>query len=298
MVSVAKYPCKWTDAASLGDDFPMIQLSHVRDVRSPRTPVNNVDCVQGRRDNTPMAEIETGRALIALKLRSGLSLEKIASRGGWKTRSGVQNYFSSTYKKPLDTDVAAKLADALAGTGDPQISRSEIFALTGVPEENAVVKFEGASVDRMTQALPIIGTAMGAERIVDDQAIEQTYLFQDEIIGYAKRPTILDGRADVYAVYVQGSSMFPAHEDGELVLVETRRPPRIGDSVIVYLRKNGDIDEADDGASARTVLIKRLINKRASFLEFEQYNPAITFSLDAKEVLQMHRVMRLSELLS
>ena len=153
-------------------------------------------------------------------------------------------------------------------------------------------------MERMHQDVPILGTALGADRIVDDMAVEQTFLYSDEHIGFAKRPVILDGRADVYAVYAQGSSMSPAFEEGDLVFAEVNRPPRIGDNVLVYLRMKGDDHEADDNETARTVLLKRLTARRASYHEFEQHNPKLTFTLDSKEVLKMHRVMTLTDLLS
>ena len=87
-------------------------------------------------------------------------------------------------------------------------------------------------------------------------------------------------------------------EDGDLVFVEAKRPPRIGDNVLVYLRMRGEEQDADDAETARTVLLKKLVTKRSNILEFEQHNPKLTFTLDAKEVLKMHRVMTLADLLS
>ncbi|WP_394658579.1 helix-turn-helix domain-containing protein [uncultured Novosphingobium sp.] len=169
----------------------------------------------------------------------------------------------------------------------------------GEVEANGVVqKFEGASYDRMRQDLPILGTAMGADRVSDDLAIEQTYLYTDDVIGYAKRPVLLDGRGDAYGVYVQGSSMVPAHADGVLILVESKRPPMIGDDVVVYLRRTGEDQDGDDGESARTVLIKRLVRRSGSFIELEQFTPPLTFTVATKDVLKMHRVLTLTDLLA
>lgn len=241
----------------------------------------------------------TGQILRALMDRAGLTVRAFAKAAGYSHGSGVQRYIDDGFEGSLRPDVAKRFAGALAGMGTPPIDPMEVFALTGLPEPNAqVVRFEGASMERMHQDIPILGTALGADRIVDDMAVEQTYLYSDEIVGYAQRPVILNGRTDAYGVYVQGSSMSPAYEDGALVLVETKRPVRIGDDVLVYLRKTGDTDEADDGHSARTVLLKRLIRRNASTVELHQFNPGMTFTISAKDVLKMHRVMTLSDLLS
>ncbi|GEM_PF-2462608 len=268
-------------------------------VHSVRTLVN-VESVSTSRDNADMENVRTtGQTIAALVARAGLSMRAFAKACGYAAASGVQRYMDPEFEGRLSPAVAARMAEALAGKGDPAISADEVYALVGLPSTNAEpVQYEGASMERMRQDVPILGTALGADRIDDDIAIEQTYLFTDEIVGYAKRPVILDGRADVYGIYVQGSSMWPAYEDGTIAFAETKRPPRIGDSVIIYLRRNGEEHEGDDGESARTVLVKRLIKRSASFVELEQYNPRLTFQVSTKEVLKMHRVLTMNDLLS
>lgn len=165
-----------------------------------------------------------------------------------------------------------------------------------LPPSNAMpFRMEGASQQRMRADLPIWGTALGAPRVVDGEAIEQTMLNQGDVIGYAKRPTILDGRADAYGLYVQGSSMAPVYTEGAMLLVERKRPPRVGDDVVVYLRPEGD---EDDGSRSAGVLVKRLVRRSASYIELEQFTPAITFRIAAEKVLRIDRVMTLADLLS
>ncbi|HEX7873969.1 MAG TPA: S24 family peptidase, partial [Sphingobium sp.] len=178
------------------------------------------------------------------------------------------------------------------------INRTEAD-LRGGPASNAIpVPMEGASAIRLAQDLPIYGTALGADRIVDDHAVEQTYLNTGDVIGYAKRPTILDGRADAYGIYVQGSSMSPAHEDGALILVETKRPPRVGDDIVIYLRSTGEEDMDDSHGRARCVMVKRLVRRSASYIELEQFSPRMTFRIETTEIVKFHRVMTLSDLIS
>ncbi len=92
--------------------------------------------------------------------------------------------------------------------------------------------------------------------------------------------------------------MVPAHADGVLILVESKRPPMIGDDVVVYLRRTGEDQDGDDGESARTVLIKRLVRRSGSFIELEQFTPPLTFTVATKDVLKMHRVLTLTDLLA
>ncbi|MGQ2942896.1 MAG: XRE family transcriptional regulator [Blastomonas fulva] len=163
------------------------------------------------------------------------------------------------------------------------------------PEGNAIpFHLEGASTERLRRDLPIYGTALGAPRIIEGDAVEQTTLNHGEIIDYVRRPSILNHRSDVYGLYVVGSSMAPAYNEGATVFAETKRPPMIGDDVIVYLREE---DEYGD-VRARCVLIKRLVRRSAGYLELEQFNPALTFRIPTSEIFRYDRVMTLGDILS
>lgn len=251
-------------------------------------------------DNVRMTDKTTGELLLDLKRRAGLSLDAIAKRAGYSGRSSVQQFFSASYDRPLDTDVASKLAVGLQGFGAPPIEMSEVFVLTGMSGAamRGFVHETGAPIVGMKQDIPIIGTALAPDRPAEGGAIEQTYVDRGVTVGYAWRPTLLDRRTDVYSLYVPGSSMSPAFESGDLVLVEYRRPPRIGDNVIVYLRDGGDGRNGGRGPNERAALLKRLVRRSGSCVELEQYNPRLTFTLDAADVIEMHRIMTLNELLS
>jgi hypothetical protein len=165
------------------------------------------------------------------------------------------------------------------------------------PAPNATpFKMEGASSDRMRDDLPFYGSALGAAREVDGEAIEQTTLNKAEVITYAKRPTILNGNAAAYGLYVSGSSMEPRHMDGEMLVVDPKGRIRNGDDVVVYLRPTNAED--DDGDAARAVLVKRLVRRTSGYIELEQFTPAKTFRIDMSEVVRVDRVIPWSELLS
>jgi phage repressor protein C with HTH and peptisase S24 domain len=163
------------------------------------------------------------------------------------------------------------------------------------PEPNARLAppMEGASERRMHRDVPIFGTALGAEAVIDGEAVEQTELNRGEVIGYRRRPVLLDGRVDIYALYVQGSSMEPRHRDGAVLFVEERRRPSVGDDAVIYLRP---LDDTDDGKRAHMVMVKTIVRKSASYIELEQYSPRITFRVPMDRVVRMDRVITLDEL--
>lgn len=274
----------------------MIHTAHVREVR---TVVKGVDYVPAICEDTYMATNQTaGATLLALKTRADLTLDEIAAAAGYKGKSSVQEYFKAEYEGPLGSVVASKLANALEGRGLPPIARDEVLALMGErPTSNATgaLRFEGASTRRMAEDLPIYGTALGAEKIIDGEAIEQTTLNRGEIIGYAKRPVILNGKPDVYGLHVQGSSMEPVHADGAFIVVQRAAPLKVNDDIVVYLRPR---DESDDGETATQVLVKRLVRRSAQYLELRQYTPETTFRIAMADVLHIDRVLTLADLLS
>lgn len=257
----------------------------------------NVESVHSQRENAYMTDrITIGAQLLALKERSKLSLDKIASRAKYGGRSSLQRYFSADYDVDyLPRSIAERLADALEGD---EVSREDVLALAGIPAPNAVaVKLEGGADVTLPRDVEVYGTALGAPREFDGQAIEQTTLNTGEIITYIPRPPALNGIKAAYALYVQGSSMSPRFEDGETIFVtdsRQHRPARITDDVVVYLR----CDEEDDGSTSTGVMVKRLARRTAHFVELQQFNPPVTFKVPMERILRVDRVVPWAEIFS
>lgn len=198
----------------------------------------------------------------------------------------INRFANGTAKTRLHRETLAKLQDAYP----------EFAGFPAAIEANATpFRMEGASEARMRNDLPIYGTALGAAREIDGEAIEQTTLNRAEVVEYAKRPVLLEGNAAAYGVYVSGSSMEPRHNDGETVLVDPKGRLRSGEDVVVYLRPTNP--EEDDGETARAVLVKRLVRRTSTYVELQQYTPPKVFRIDMCEITQIHRVIPWSELL-
>jgi hypothetical protein len=169
---------------------------------------------------------------------------------------------------------------AFEGKGSPTITISELLTLGGVPLLGAgqvfSVKDQIGDPQDLPRDIPIYGTALGSEISFDltdgsgSIGVEQAELDQSEVLAFLRRPPALAGRKNVYGVYVSGASMVPRFREGEPVIVDPRRPPMIGDDVVVQLRS----PDEHEGERTTAVLIKRLARRSASFVELEQYNPA------------------------
>ena len=152
-----------------------------------------------------------------------------------------------------------------------------------------------ATAIELPRNLPVRGTARAHDMIFDDDGevhVEAHEIDMGEAIDHLRRPPLLAGRDDVYAIYVQGTSMEPKFEWGDAVIVDTRRPASPGDYVVVQLA-------APDGEQdmRRMALIKRLVRRSGTFVELLQFNPSITFKIDAAKITSIHRVLSLTDLL-
>ena len=103
---------------------------------------------------------------------------------------------------------------------------------------------------------------------------EGAWVLSSDAIAWIHRDQRLVGVRDAFACYVVGESMFPAYEQGNLLLVNPAVPPNAGDDCLL-------IQEASDGA--RYALIKRLVRFNSTSWTVKQWNPDKTFTLPRKQ---------------
>jgi hypothetical protein len=194
-----------------------------------------------------------------------------------------------------------QIADALHLTVDQLLGRSGV---PGGDEPPRVIEIApapgvgdvGRTFRRAPQDLPVRGTALGHNIKFEENgaaAIEVTIFQPGEVLHYVARPPALTGNPDAYAIYVQGDSMYPAHKEGALRVVNPRVGVRVTDDVVVQLRG----EDGDDGEAIVSVLIKTLVKRSASFVELEQLNPHMRFRVPVERIAAIHRVMDLADLL-
>ncbi len=265
-------------------------ITHCANLRNTQVACDGMVSAFVARNMLPMKR----EKLIAARKRLKVTQEVIAERlevsvaqvSRWENgKDGIPSQRLASFAKAYESSIG----DLFDGDAEPAI-----------PPSNArVVRFEGAPDISMARDLPIYGTSLGAPREFDGKAIEQTMLNSGAAIEYRPRPVVLEGQRHAYGLYVQGSSMSPRFDDGEMVFASDSRhsrPARIGDDVIVYvLDPNADVD---DGESACAVLVKRLVRRTANYVELEPFNPTCTFKIATAVVRRIDRVYPWGELLS
>lgn len=133
----------------------------------------------------------------------------------------------------------------------------------------------------MPRTVPVRGTVSGGRGVVQ---------MSNEAIDWVRRPPRLEGRDDVFALYVEDTSMVPAYRPGGLIFVESVKPPAPGDDVVVELHPEEEHGE-------QRALLKRLISNGLTVVKLEQYNPPKVLEFQRKMVIRMFRVLTVMDLL-
>jgi phage repressor protein C with HTH and peptisase S24 domain len=220
------------------------------------------------------------------------------TRNQWLIDAGVNRSFFSDLKKRgrARSDIIDKVIEA-AG-----MSPAQFYALNG-PETSVEARKDEKIArqlpfmrDDEPRDVPVLGTAMGTDFEVnlDGHMVfsEVTELDLGEITDHAPRPPALRGRMEVYALIVSGESMSPRHRQGDGVYVDPKAQPRVGDDVVLYLRK-----PEGDGERVYSVLIKELVRSTSSFVELYQHTPNLTFTVTRSDIFAIHRVIPWRELM-
>jgi phage repressor protein C with HTH and peptisase S24 domain len=188
-------------------------------------------------------------------------------------------------RKPVDIAKRLKITESAVSqwfakdTGPKSVRLSELASFLGTTVDSLITDHEGPLGAPASAAMP---PAMALNAGRPDLAVyasaaggpEGAWVLSGDAIAWIHRDQRLVGVRDAFACYVVGESMFPAYEQGNLLLVNPAVPPNAGDDCLL-------IQEAADGA--RYALIKRLVRFNSTSWTVKQWNPDKTFSLPRKE---------------
>lgn len=135
---------------------------------------------------------------------------------------------------------------------------------------------------RLPLDIPVLGTAAAS-------GTEHGAFTIDGQIDVVRRPPGLAGARNVYALFVGGFSMVPRYRPGDLILVSADRPATSGDDVIIQTQNY-------EGAPVRA-WIKELVKRTETEIVVRQLNPESTVTFAIAQVIALHRVIPLREML-
>lgn len=171
----------------------------------------------------------------------------------------------------LDLDPST-MPDEAFGKTRPGQRQSQGQAITAPVPEYARDPAYWAAAAGLVGDVPLYAAAEGGAGAL---------IIEREPIGSAKRPPILQGIKDGYAIYLVGDSMVPEFEPGDTLFVNPRLPVLANTSCVFYSSK------ADEPLAT----VKRYIGATEEEWRVRQYTPARDFGLDRQEWPIRHRIV-------
>lgn len=200
----------------------------------------------------------------------------------------ITRHYKGTATTKLGRDTLAKLRenypDFPGWDGRNNNVRSEVANFGDRPFDE---KFGSGELP----AIPLLGTGIGMRSFDPEQDIELAEIDTSEVLDHVARPASLARDKEAYALTVIGDSMWPRFRPGRRLIVSPLAPVSIGDDVIVQIRDASVQTAATNTDHITTVLIKELVKRNATYIELRQFNPDLTFRVEAERVAAIHKVV-------
>lgn len=237
--------------------------------------------------------MELGKAIKAARRAKKMSQEALGEKFGISKQAVTQWEKGKNMPDPrklpelfriLDLDPAVAIGDRqISENAQLQTERGHGIVTTASDvrrEEQAPPPPDKAGMRRI---IPILGVvAVGGEPDFTMNA--------GSPIAFALETPGIEGRKDVFALYVQNDAMSPWREPGQLVYVDNHKPAQVTDYVVVEMKP-------ERGSEDRPCYLRRLTARSGHTLRLEQYKPAKFSSVDDRKVHKIYRVIDWSELL-
>lgn len=192
---------------------------------------------------------------------------------GAARRCGLtRDYFRKLFERPHASPrgvTLAKIAQGLATTPE---------ALMG---SSAAPRAPMPPAGALPYDVPVMGTAAGSH-------IRGAFQLTPGPVDIVRRPPALMGARDLYALYVEGTSMEPRFHPGDLIYVHPRKPPRVNDPVVVQC-----FDGSDDEIAA---MVGIFLKWTPTHLHIAKYNPQSEVQILRETVKAVHKVLSTNEL--
>lgn len=178
----------------------------------------------------------------------------------------------------ISSGLGVPLTELLADVGG---AKTEQTSATHPHNDVRPANSELPAFTQMPKDVPVRGTAAGSH-------LRGAFQLSTDPVDYVRRPQTLMNARNVYALYVEGSSMEPQYFPGDLVYVHPDKPPRFGDVVIIQIQ-NGDEEsvEATIGIFSKRTAEKIVIRK---------HNPVAEIEIARSVVRDIHKVLSMNEI--
>lgn len=139
------------------------------------------------------------------------------------------------------------------------------------------------TISDLPRDVPVYGTAAGSD--YERGAFQLT----SDAVDYVRRPPALATNKLAYALYVEGESMSPRFEPGDLIYVNPSRAVRAGDYVVIE-----EMDSHED----RRGYVKQYVKRAGDWHVVRQLNPEGELRFPVRDgAVKVHKVLSLADLL-
>jgi len=223
-----------------------------------------------------MADTRLQEAIRSFLERTGWSERALSTRARLNEKAVSQILTGKSQNPRIDT--VESLAIVMGVAVDDLIERGGQNAAASAPEPSALPRLPTRM--EAPKDVPVLGTAMGAN---GDGAflLNQTAGVVDRAPRY---PGLKDNRR-AFAIYVEGDSMWPRFDPGDLIYVDPNRPVRIGDDVVIVVANR-------DAGQPPQAYLKHLVRRSPSKVTARQFNPDKTVEFEGDLVREIYRVLR------
>lgn len=207
---------------------------------------------------------------------------------GWAVKAGVSRTVWSDMRR--HGNPSRRTLEKLLEAAGSSLAEFEALRIGGAPRPFAPISGAGTEEARSAgwrpaplPPVPLLATGQGGEWLDDGRRLEWMELDPERVAGRVERPSSLAGDSLAYAVTVVGESMWPRFRPGRKLLVSPAAPVAIDDDVLLRLNSPA-------GGKAK-MLIKELVGRTPAFVELRQFNPDVTFRVEATAIAAIHKVV-------
>lgn len=214
------------------------------------------------------------------RIRERLRALGLTPEGASKKAGFSRDYLTKLLARPESSprsQYTIALAEALETTVSWLLTGRDPPSISNVRPADIVPP----NMHDLLRDLPVFGTTAGSHR-------KGAVQISSDPIDYVRRPPALIGIKGAYSLFVEGDSMSPRFEHGELIFIRADRKARVGDDVVVLL-KNGEHEDHES-------FIAKLLKLGSDQIVIGKLNPAAEITLDRTKVQAIHKVLTMGDL--
>jgi len=170
----------------------------------------------------------------------------------------------------------------------PLLKVTPQFLLFGDPKTSGTGNIRNSLTVRTADFAKTVQSALSRDKIevlgMAECGPDGWALWNGDVVDVIDRPPQLAGAPTAYAVFITGDSMEPKYSASDIAYIHPGKPITAHAYVLVQ------IHPIQEGEPPRAV-IKRLVRRSGDKIILEQFNPPKTFTLKAREILSIHRVV-------